>query len=156
MTALIQHDLQELGISVRVAALEFRSLLDRITNTWDYDACLLGLVSGDVDPGGEMNVWLSGGGTHLWKMDESKPATAWQAEIDHLMRDQLTSTSQAQRKRLYNRVQQLVIDHLPIISLVSPNILVGVNARIANFRPAVMPPYVLWNAEELFWQPSRR
>jgi peptide/nickel transport system substrate-binding protein len=156
MTALIQHDLQELGMSVRVAALEFRSLLDRVTNTRDYEACLLGLVSGDVDPAAEMNVWLSGGGTHLWKVDEATPATPWQAEIDRLMRAQLTSTDRTQRKQMYNRVQKLVVDHLPIICLVSPNILVGVDGRIANFRPVVMPPYVLWNAEDLFWQARGR
>jgi len=155
ITALIQHDLEQLGMSVRVAAVEFRSLLDRITNTWDYDACVLGLVSGDVDPGGEMNVWLSGGGTHLWKVDEKTPATSWQAEIDRLMRAQLISTEQAERKRLYDRVQELVAERVPIVCLVSPNILVGADPRIGNFRPTILPPYTLWNAEELFWRTPR-
>jgi peptide/nickel transport system substrate-binding protein len=103
-----------------------------------------------------MNVWLSGGGTHLWKVDERTPATPWQAEIDRLMRSQMTSMEQTQRKRLYDRVQQLVAEHLPIICLVSPNILVGVDARIGNFRPAILPPYTLWNAEEWFWRSPRR
>jgi peptide/nickel transport system substrate-binding protein len=152
MAALIQQDLKELGMSVRVVALEFRSLLDRIMNTWDYDTCLLGLVSGDVDPGSEMNVWLSVGGTHLWKLDEKTPATSWQAEIDRLMRAQMTSTNEAERKQLYDHVQQLVAGHVPIICLVSPNILVGADTRIGNFRATILPPYTLWNAEELFWR----
>ena len=156
MTTLIQHDLDELGMTVRVNALEYRSLLDRVTNTWDYDASLLGLVSGDTDPGGEMNVWLSGGGTHLWKLDEKTPATQWQAEIDQSMRAQMISTDPEQRKRFYSRVQQLVAEHLPIICLVSPNILIGVDRRIGNFRPTVLPPYTLWNAEELFWRSPRQ
>ena len=156
MTTLIQHDLEQLGMSVRLVAMEFRSLLDRIMNTWDYDACLLGLVSGDVDPGAEMNVWLSGGGTHLWKMDEKTPATPWQAEIDRLMRSQMISNRQGERKQLYDRVQELVAGHVPIICLVSPNILVGADSRIGNFRPSILPPYTLWNADELFWRSQRR
>jgi peptide/nickel transport system substrate-binding protein len=156
MTTLIQHDLDELGMTVRVNALEYRSLLDRVTNTWDYDASLLGLVSGDTDPGGEMNVWLSGGGTHLWKLDEKTPATPWQAEIDKSMRAQMIATDPDLRKQFYRRVQQLVSEHLPIICLVSPNILIGVDRRIGNFRPSVLPPYTLWNADELFWRSPRQ
>jgi peptide/nickel transport system substrate-binding protein len=103
-----------------------------------------------------MNVWLSGGSTHLWKLDEKSPATPWQEEIDRMMRMQMTSTDQAERKRMYDRVQELVAEHLPIICLVSPNILVGVDSRIMNFRPAILPPYSLWNAEEWFWPSPRR
>jgi len=102
-----------------------------------------------------MNVWVSGGGTHLWKVDEKTPATSWQAEIDRLMRAQLISTEQAERKRLYDRVQELVAERVPIVCLVSPNILVGADPRIGNFRPTILPPYTLWNAEELFWRTPR-
>jgi hypothetical protein len=48
-------------------------------------------------------------------------------------------------------VQQLVAGYLPIIRLVSPNVLVGAKAALENFRPAILPPHTLWNAEELFW-----
>jgi peptide/nickel transport system substrate-binding protein len=155
IATLIQHDLEELGISMRIAALESRSLLDRITTTFDYDACLLGLVSGDTDPGSDMNVWLSGGASHFWKLDEKTPVTAWQAEIDRLMQAQMTSTDQPERKRLYDRVQELIAEHVPVICLISPNVLVGADARIGNFRPAILPNYTLWNADELFWLSPR-
>ena len=79
------------------------------------------------------------------------PTNSWQAEIDRLMVAQVRSTDAMQRKRLYDRVQQLVAENLPIIPLVSPNVLVGAKANLRNFRPAVLLPYVLWNAEELFW-----
>jgi peptide/nickel transport system substrate-binding protein len=152
MAAMVQHDLEEIGISVRVATLEFRSMLDRVMNSFDYEACLLGLASGDVDPGSEMNLWLSSGGTHLWKLGQTTPATPWEAEIDKLMKAQMVSLQQGERKRFYDRVQQLVTEYLPIICLVSPNILVGARGGLDNFRPAILPPYSLWNAEELFWR----
>ena len=52
-----------------------------------------------------------------------------------------------------NSVQELVADNLPLIPLVSPNVLVGARPGLGNFRPAILDPYVLWNADELFWRP---
>ena len=45
MAALIQQDLAQIGIEVRVVTLDFPSLIERITRTYQYDACLLGLVN---------------------------------------------------------------------------------------------------------------
>src|SRR5206468_135107 len=118
----------------------------------DYDACIFGLASGDVDPGSEMNVWTLGGSMHLWHFGEGAAATPWETEIDRLMRTQMISTDLKKRKGLYDRVQQLVAEYLPITALVSPNMLVGAKTGIGNFRPAILPPYALWNAEELFWR----
>ena len=41
---------------------------------------------------------------------------------------------------------------LPIIPLASPNILVGVDRGVGNFRPGVLAHYTLWNADELFFE----
>src|SRR5204862_2752551 len=49
MAALIQDDLKQLGMRVQVVPLEFRSLLDRVTQTKEYDACVLGIASFDAD-----------------------------------------------------------------------------------------------------------
>ena len=151
MATIVQQDLEQIGIAVRVVSLEFRSTLNRIMSTFDYDACVFGLASGDVDPGSEMSVWPSDGSTHLWELSRVTPITSWQAEIDRLMVAQMGSTDAIQRKRLYGRVQQLVAENLPIIPLVSPNVLVGAKGNLRNFWPAVLLPYALWNAEELFW-----
>ena len=102
-----------------------------------------------------MAVWLSSGGTHLWHPGQSRPATAWEAEIDALMRRQVTTLDGAARKRLYDRVQELVADNVPLIFLVSPDILVGANTALGNFRPAILDHHTLWNVEELFWHQKR-
>jgi len=152
MATLIENDLSQLGMTVHIVPIEFRALLDRLFRSYDYEACVLGLVSGDADPNPEMNVWLSSGGTHVWHVGESKPATPWEAEIDRLMKQQLTMLSYPRRKRLYDRVQALIAEQEPIVSLASPDILVGAKEGLGNFRAAVLDPYTLWNAEELFWE----
>jgi peptide/nickel transport system substrate-binding protein len=152
MATIIQEDLRELGIAAQVVPLENRALLDRVLKTRDYDAAIMALGSGDVDPNGEMNVWLTSGPTHLWRVAASTPAGPWEKEIDDLMRRQLVTIDGAERKRLYGRVQALVAENLPMIPLVSPNMLAGARSGLGNFRPAILAPYVLWNADELYWQ----
>jgi ABC-type transport system substrate-binding protein len=127
-------------------------VLDRIFQGHDYDAAVMSLASGDADPNSEMNVWLSGGPTHLWHLGQTEPATPWEKEIDDLMRRQLVTLDPRERKRLYDRVQAVAAEQLPLIPLVSPNVLVGARAGLANFRPAILDPYVLWNVDELYWE----
>jgi peptide/nickel transport system substrate-binding protein len=150
MAALIQDDLKQLGMGVQVALLELRSLIDRVTQTKGYDACVLGIASFDADPNSDMNVWLSSGGMHLWNPAQKHAATEWEAEIDRLMEQQLTATSTAQRKKLYDRVQEILAERQPMVFLASPDILVGAKKDIGNFHPAVLEPYVLWNVEQLY------
>ena len=150
MATIIQDDLSQLGIDVHVVPLDFGAMVDRLLESYDYEAAVMGLVSGDADPTSEMNIWVTGGGTHLWDLNQTKPATAWEAEMDRLMEQQLITLDYAKRNRLYDRVQELVAENLPVICLASPNILVGAKDRVGNFRPGILDPYALWNIEELY------
>ena len=150
MATLLQDDLSHLGMQVHVVPLEFRAVIDRVFKTFDYDAAIMALGGGDADPNPEMNVWMSNGTSHLWNLGEKQPATAWEREIDQLMQQQMVTLDYAKRKQLYDRVQQLVSENLPFIFLATPNILAGADARVGNFHPAVLDPYTLWNADELY------
>jgi ABC-type transport system substrate-binding protein len=59
IAALVQQDLEKIGIKLNVVPLEFASLIERITRTFAYDVCLLARVNVDLDPNSMMNVWLS-------------------------------------------------------------------------------------------------
>lgn len=149
---MIQDDLKPLGIPVSVVPLEFRSLLDLVQRTHEYEACILSLASADADPNPDMAVWLSSGPTHLWNPAQKTPATPWEAEIDTLMRRQMVTREYTERKRMFDRVQELVVENLPMVPLVSPNLLVGAKKSLANFRPALLEPNTLWNIEQLYWR----
>ena len=154
MAALVQDDLKQLGMRVQVVPLEFRSLLDRVTQTKEYDACVMGIASFDADPNSDINVWLSSGGTHLWNPSQAHPATPWEAEIDRLIEEQMSARTFEQRKKLYDRAQEVLAENQPMIFLASPNILAGAKNSIGNFHPAVLEPYVLWNVEQLYLKSS--
>src|ERR1700675_1549325 len=150
MATLLQDDLLRLGMQVHVVPLEFRAMIDRVFQSFDYDAAIMGLGGGDADPNPEMNGWSSSGTSHLWHLGETQPATDWERELDQLMQQQMVTLDYAKRKQLYDRAQQLIAENLPFIFLGTPNILAGANARVGNFRPAVLDPYTLWNADELY------
>jgi len=150
MATLVQDDLTQLGMRVQVVPLELRSLIDRVMQTKEYDACILGVANFDADPNADLNVWLSSGGMHLWNPSQAHPATPWEAEIDRLMQQQLTATNSVQRKKLYDRVQEIIAEVQPMIFLAGPDVLVGVKNTVGNFHPAVLEPYTLWNVEQLY------
>jgi peptide/nickel transport system substrate-binding protein len=151
IATLVQDDLKQLGMAVHVVPMEGRSATDRVLNTHEYESIVMGLVSGDADPTPDMNVLMSNGGTHLWHLGEKTPATPWEAEIDRLMQKQLVTLNVQQRKKIYDRVQEILAQQVPAVFLVSPNILVGANEDLGNFRPAIIEQYTFWNADELFW-----
>src|ERR1700683_2259637 len=152
MATIIQDDLSQLGMSVQVVPLEFHAMVDRLQNSYNYEAAVMGLVSGDADPTWEMNVWLSSGEPHLWHPSQDKPATPWESEMDGLMQQKLVELAYAKRKRVYDRVQEVVVEKLPVICLVRPNILGAAANRVGNFRPGILVPYALWNIEQLYVQ----
>jgi peptide/nickel transport system substrate-binding protein len=152
IATLIQDDLSQLGMDVHVTPLEFRALLDRVFQTFDYEAAVMGLGGGDADPNPEMNVWLSSGSTHLWHLGETKPATDWEAQIDQLMQKQMVELNYGKRKHIYDQVQEIIAANLPYIFLATPNILVGAKKNLQNFKPAVLEPTTVWNVEELYFR----
>jgi peptide/nickel transport system substrate-binding protein len=148
MVTLIQEDLSHLGIRVRVVTIDFPSLIERITRTFDYDACLLPFSPG-LDPSGQMNIWLSSGANHQWNPGQTKPATPWEAEMDRFMLVQATAMDQKKRKDAFDRVQQIAHEQVPFIYLVHPNSLCAVSTRLRNASPSLLRPHVFWNAELL-------
>src|SRR5579864_3204257 len=154
MATLVQDDLSHLGMQVNVAPLDFRAMLDRVFQTFDYEAAIMGLGGGDPDPNPEMNVWLFNGATHLWHLNEAQPATDWEREVDELMQQQMITLNYDKRKKLYDNVQQLIAENVPFIFLATPDVLVGAKAQIGNFHPAALDDNTLWNADELYLRPN--
>jgi peptide/nickel transport system substrate-binding protein len=152
MAAMIQEDLRQIGIRVNVTPMEYRSFLDRIQQQHDFDATIVSLQATDADPNPDMALWLSSGANHLWNPRQKQPATAWEAEIDRIMRRQLVTANYAERKKLFDRVQEIAVEYRPLIALVSPNLLAGARKGLGNFRPAPILPYGLANIEQLYWQ----
>lgn len=149
MLALIQQDLARLGIQLNVVALDFPSLAERISRTFNYESVLMAWTNIDLDPSAQMNIWLSSAANHQWNPNEKTPETAWEADLDKWMQAENASQDPHKRKAYFDRVQQIVADQAPMIFLVNPNALSVVAPRVKNATPAVLFPQVYWNAERL-------
>ncbi|MGH9162268.1 MAG: ABC transporter substrate-binding protein [Vicinamibacteraceae bacterium] len=146
--SVIQHDLRSIGLRVDVVSLDLPALIDRWTRR-DYEAIYFGTQVNDTDPAALMDLWLSSGAFHVWHPNQPRPATAWEAEIDRLMLRQTTTMDEAVRRRLFNRVQHIFADHLPVIHVAVPRLTVASSARVRGFRPGPLHPYLLWQASTI-------
>jgi len=149
IAAMLQQDLEHIGIKLNVVTLDFPSLIERMTQTFQYEACLLGLTNLDLDPSAQMNVWLSSAADHQWNPNQKAPATAWEAEIDRLMRAQAAELRPTERKRLFDQVQQIVWEQEPFIYLINKNSLMAFSPQLRNQAPAAIQPHAYWNIDQM-------
>lgn len=149
MAAMIQQDLAKIGMKVNVVTLDFPSLIERITQSFNYEAALLGLVNTGLDPNSQMNVWLSSADNHQWNPRQKTPETPWEAEVDRLMRAQASAVHANQRKAHFDRVQEIVWEQAPFIYLVNKNALAAISPAVMGAVPVVLRPQTYWNVERL-------
>ncbi|HZI57731.1 MAG TPA: ABC transporter substrate-binding protein, partial [Verrucomicrobiae bacterium] len=149
MATMIQQDLKKIGIKVNVVTLDFNSLLERMTQSYNYEACLLGFQNVELDPNSQMAVWLSSADNHQWNPKQKSPASAWEAEIDKLMQAQAASGDEHKRKQYWDRVQQIAWEQEPFIYLINKDALVAVAPVVRNAQPSVFRPQTYWNVETL-------
>jgi peptide/nickel transport system substrate-binding protein len=147
--AVIRDELKKIGVAVDVVGLEAQAVIQRFV-AGRFDAVLYRIAATDTDPAINPDFWFSSGSAHVWNPEQKSPATAWEAQIDDLMRRQSTSPDEAERKRLFDQVQQVYAEHLPTIPFVAPHIYVAVSTRVTNLTPtAFSRPQLLWSPDTI-------
>lgn len=150
----IQDDLKKLGIKLDYQPLEFRALLQRIGQRFNYDCALMGLGGAGTDPASQMNVLKSDAPLHQWFPAQKSPATDWEAELNAVMDAQMRTLDFAQRKKYFDRAQLIWADEQPMICLAAPFSTSAIRTNISNVRPSIAAGnHVTWNADELFKKP---
>ena len=154
MAAVVQEDLAKLGIRMQVVPIEFAAITNAWTKSYDYEAILLGLSVTDLEPSTYANLLLSSGEAHQWRPNQKSPSTDWERKIDELFVEQARESDPAKRKSIFHNIQSIIADESPVITIVSRHVVSAANVRVGNFSPSPMFPYSMWNAEELFINPS--
>lgn len=150
---LIVEDLKAVGLRFVVRTIDYRLLIEKITQTMDYECALMGLGGGGVDPAAQLNVLRSSGELHQWFPRQATPATPWEARIDSLLNSLMRTTVYPERKAAFDEIQVIMAEELPMIYTVSPLAFGAHQSEILNMRPAVLSPYRLtWNIEELYFR----
>jgi peptide/nickel transport system substrate-binding protein len=150
---MIQEDLKKIGVKLNFEPIEFEALKEKVDNTFDYEAALMGLGGGGIDPASQMNVLKSNEDLHQWFPLQKTPSTEWEARIDALMDAQMRTLDFAQRKKAFDEVQTILAEQAPMLYTVSPLAYSAIRSDVANLRPSVLTPYrVTWNMEELYFK----
>ena len=96
----------DLGIEVELQFLDFNTIITKTSDSFDYEACMLGL-GGIPNPFAYKDILMSGGRLHQWYPEQPEPATAWEARIDELMIEIGRNTDVETQKKYFFEIQEL-------------------------------------------------
>ena len=153
MATVFKENMASLGIDVELQFLDFNTIVTKISDSFDYEACMLGLGGGAPDPYAGKDILMSGGRMHFWNPQQPEPATEWEARVDELMREVGRHTDVELRKKYFNEVQAILAEEQPFIFLVSAKDYVGYRNRWQNVEPTPLGG-ITWNTESLWAEAS--
>lgn len=147
ISVIVISNLRELGMKVNFKLLEFNNFVSRLMSGKDYEAGIIGLTGGN-EPNSGANVWRSDGRLHMFdvKSGQDDPIVRdWELEIDNLFSQGVQLMNFAERKAFYDRFQEIVYEHNPMIYIASPKELSAFKHKVAGIRQSKyggMMPYL--------------
>jgi len=156
MGAQVRQDLGNIGIQVDYNPINFNVLIDKISNSRDWDAHIIGFTGG-IEPYDLANLWMTSGASHHFNLKQ-QPGQApiqgwkplpWETEIDRLFIAGARELDETRRRAIYAQFQQLVQEQLPVIHLVNDRALMAVRDRVTGLKYTGLPSWGLWNIQEL-------
>ena len=147
-TMLLKDRAALIGVALDIAPMEGGAMIQRMLAS-DYDAIYMRVLLTDLDPAGNMDLWLSSGQSHFWNLAQQTPATDWERQIDTLMHEQASTVDPARRRALFDDVQRIFAENLPVLYFAAPRLFYAHSTRVTGVTPSVLRPPVLWNADGL-------
>lgn len=150
---MIKQDLEDLGMKVNFKPIEFNSLVNKLLSTYEWDMVVMGLTGSPLEPNGGKNVWLSNGALHMY--NQRKPTEAginllpWEKELDYLFEKGATALTFDERKKFYDRYQEIIYTEKPMIYLYSPVRISAIRNKFKNVYPTSLGG-VIHNIEEIY------
>jgi peptide/nickel transport system substrate-binding protein len=144
---VIGEGAKEIGVAFDVAPLENGAMIQRML-ACDFDAIYMRVLT-DPEPAANLDFWLSSGSAHVWNREQAKPATPWEAQIDELITQQAATMDQDARRSIFNNVQLVMAENLPMLTFAAPRMYSAHAVRVRGVVPSVMRPPILWNADSL-------
>lgn len=154
MGAQIKEDLGQLGIQVDYSPIAFSVLVDKLSNSLDWEAVILGFT-GDNEPHAP-NIWYVDGNLHMFNQKSQVPGQPivdrvvadWEKQISDLFVKGARELDTDKRRLIYNEAQQLIAEHLPFIYLVNPYSLGAVRNCFEGIQYSALGG-AFWNLDEL-------
>lgn len=151
----IKQDLSKVGIKVDYTPIAFNTMVDKLSDSLDWDCALLGLTGG-LEPNTGANVWSPEGGLHMFNQKPQPPSepiqgftvSDWEQEIDDLYIQGAQEIDEAKRKAIYAKTQQIAQEYLPFIYLINPLALAAVRNDFEGTQYTALGK-VTWNIHDI-------
>jgi peptide/nickel transport system substrate-binding protein len=150
----IRQDLSKIGIQVNFQPIAFNTLLDKMDNSMDWEALILGFT-GSVEPNDGFNLWNPDGASHLFNQKpqpgreplQGRTVADWERRIGDLYIQAAQELDEAKRKELYAETQRLTQEYLPFVYLVNQETIAAVRDRVQGVEYTALKG-AYWNLED--------
>ena len=150
---MVKQDLEDLGMKVNFKPVEFNSLVNKMTNTNDWDMAIMGLTGTPFEPHDGKNVWTSNGSLHLFNQRPNgyslDDRLDWEKELDEIFREGALKLTYEERKPLYDKYQTIIYNQKPIIYLYSPIRITAIRKKFKNIFPTALSG-LIYNLDEVY------
>lgn len=160
---MIADALNKLGIKVNFQSIDWNKLVDKTNTSLDWEAIVMGLTGGKIEPYDGANVWKVDSRLHIYdqrladkngvvRVTDARP---WEKRIDELFDLSATTFDDKLRHQYFDEYQAIVYDELPYIYLYSGVDLTAIKDNIKNYKPTPLGIYYtpmgsLHNIEEIY------
>ena len=127
---IIQRQLKEVGISVKIRIVEWSAFVTDFINKRRFDAVILGWTI-PLDPDA-YDVWHSS----KTSPEELNFVSYKNPEADEMLEKGRSTFNQAERKKYYDRFQEILVEDQPYTFLYVPEELIIISNRIRGVEPA--------------------
>jgi peptide/nickel transport system substrate-binding protein len=139
---VIQYRLGKIGVKADVRVIEWAAFLKDFVDKRNFDAVLMGW-SLDLDPDQYI----------IWHSSKTAPkefnfVTYANAEVDELLEKGRRTFDRDERKRIYDRFQEILVDEQPYTFLYYGQALTAVHCRFQGIDPA--PAGIGYNVEQWY------
>lgn len=153
--AQIKQDLSKIGIQVDFNPIAFGVLVDKLSNSLDWEAHIIGFTGGN-EPNDGANLWSTEGGLHFINQKpqpgqppiEGREIAPWEQEISDLYVQAAGELDPEKRKALYAETQRISQEYVPMIFLVNPLSLAAVRDRVEGIEYSALGG-AFWNIDRL-------
>ncbi len=125
MAELLQQSLAQIGIDLNIVQLEWSTWIQQVVSEGDYEMEIV-LISGGSDPDDFFYQWHRTGEVfNIWRYSDP--------EMDRLLEEARATTDQAKRKELYYRIQEKLIEDVPLTHIVYRESVMAASADLQDF-----------------------
>ncbi|MRI58289.1 MAG: peptide ABC transporter substrate-binding protein [Epsilonproteobacteria bacterium] len=129
---IIQQQLAQIGVKVRIRAMEWQAFLNTVVMPRRFETVLLGWGLG-----------LTPDAYAIWHSEGDRPGGFnfigyKNPEVDRLIKEAETTIDHERLARLYKKIFRLIVQDIPYLFLYIPNSITAVNKAIKNVEPSIV------------------